>query len=218
MRRWLPRLSGVAALAGRSEAVVAREFDALKILGVATDALFTRASELRWLATMTPEALHAPIGPGESAVFGGARMSAGELPPRMFDASVPPRALGVTHTARLRARADMRRASRRLELGLMTRDTTQRSLATVAAMNGLWNGAPAGREQCRNGQRQEKLKIALHGTSFPGVGKLARAFGQARVARRKRRRLARDDGARRSPPTARPSQAAPGASWCEARS
>jgi len=139
MRGWLPRLGGVAGLASAAEGVVTGERDGLKIFGVAADALFARPSELCWLVAVAPEALYVIFGAGNVAICGGARMGARELPPRVFDASVAPRALRVTHAARLGSRASMRRPSRGLELRLVASHAPERAVMAIAAVNGAWS-------------------------------------------------------------------------------
>ena len=146
MLRWLPSLGGVACLASSGEGIVIREFDALSILGVATDALLARAIELRWIATVAPEALHAIFGAGQSAICCGARVRARELPPRMLDTSAAPRALGVTHAARLGPCAGVRGPVRGLELRRMAGDAAERAIAAFAAMDSVWSVLTTGDE------------------------------------------------------------------------
>lgn len=72
---------------------MAGELHALPILGVAADAFASCALELRGLAAMAPEALHALLGARQAAIRGGQRVRAGQLPPRVLDADAMPRAL-----------------------------------------------------------------------------------------------------------------------------
>jgi hypothetical protein len=216
VRRRLPGLGGVACLAGVGEGVVLWELDALSILGVTTDALFARARELCWLAAVAPEALHAIFGSGQPLICGGTCVCAGELPPRMLDTSVAPRALGMTHPARLRPCATVRGPRRGLELGRMAGHTTERAVVAIAPVNSA-RSVVMTRDEQRRGQRQSKLKIALHGTSSPSAGKWVRAFGPARAGRKRRHRPARGDAALQSPPAASANLVARGGSWCAAR-
>lgn len=188
------------------------KLNAHAILSVAADARPRGSAEHGRLTAVARKALHPWLGAGHASIRGRAGMGAQKWPPGVFNSNTVPRALRVADPAALGAHLVVGRSGGRLEFGQMTARATPRAVAGACVRLVL----ATGEQQC-HAQRNAELKTALHGTSFPGDDRAARAFSRGLAARNRRRRPGADGGAWRWKQAGLPNQGAPDASWCGGR-